>query len=163
MGKTLKISVDWRWIAVDKLCILMATAGYSGTPLWKKLGIKPDSKIRLINPPDNYAQLLEADISGQMSREKSVPDLVHLFVTSNKEFEKEMRGLSKALQQNPDLVIWVSWFKKSSGINTDLTEDVIRNFALKNNLVDVKVCAVNDIWSGLKLVVPLAKRKTNAK
>jgi len=57
-------------------------------------------------------------------------------------------------------VIWVSWYKKSSGIATDVTEDVIRNYALKNNLVDVKVCAVSEVWSGLKLVVPLAKRKS---
>ncbi len=141
----------------------MATAGYSGTPLIKKLGIKPETKIWLINPPDNYFQLLETNISDQLSEGKNVPDLVHLFVVSSKEFEKEIKGLNKTLQQNPNLVVWVSWYKKSSGINTDVTEDVIRNFALKNNLVDVKVCAVSDVWSGLKLVVPLAKRKTNSK
>jgi len=141
----------------------MATTGYSGTPLLKKLGINPETKIRLINPPDNYDQLLEANISRQMSRGNAAPDLVHLFVTSNKEFEKEIKGLYKTLQQNPNLVIWVSWYKKSSGLSTDVTEDVIRNFALKNNLVDVKVCAVSEVWSGLKLVVPLAKRKTMAK
>ena len=141
----------------------MATVGYSGTPLLKKLGIKPETKIRLINPPNNYFQLLEANLSEQLSGGKNVPDLVHLFVASNKEFEKEIKGLNKTLQQNPDLVVWVSWYKKSSGIKTDVTEDVIRNFALKNNLVDVKVCAVSDIWSGLKLVVPLAKRKIKSK
>ncbi|HSU29321.1 MAG TPA: hypothetical protein VLJ68_13130, partial [Chitinophagaceae bacterium] len=63
------------------------------------------------------------------------------------------------IKSNPQIVVWVSWYKKSAGIPTDITEDVIRNYALKNDLVDVKVCAVSDIWSGLKLVVPLAKRK----
>jgi len=138
----------------------MATAGYSGTPLIKKLGINPGLKLRLINQPDNYFELLEVDISHQVCNKKAVPDLVHLFVLSNKEFETEIKNLKKDIQQNPNLVIWVSWYKKSSGIATDVTEDVIRNYALKNNLVDVKVCAVSEVWSGLNLVVPLAKRKS---
>ena len=141
----------------------MATAGYSGTPLIKKLGIKTDTRLRLINPPDDYFDLLETNISDQVIIGNSVPDMVHMFVTSNKEFEKTIKDLNKTLQQNPNLVIWVSWYKKSSGVKTDITEDVIRNFALKNDLVDVKVCAVSDIWSGLKLVVPLTKRKLTAK
>jgi hypothetical protein len=70
-----------------------------------------------------------------------------------------MKKMKKVISQNPKIVIWVSWYKKSSGKVTDLTEDVIRNFALQNDLVDVKVCAVSDLWSGLKLVVPLSKRK----
>jgi hypothetical protein len=70
-----------------------------------------------------------------------------------------MKKMKKVIRQNPKIVIWVSWYKKSSGKVTDLTEDVIRNFALQNDLVDVKVCAVSDLWSGLKLVVPLSKRK----
>ena len=141
----------------------MTTAGYSGTPLLKKLGIDPATKVLLIQPPDNYYDLLEVDISDQLCKGKSIPDLVHLFVTSNRQFEKEMKDLNKTLQQNPKLVIWVSWYKKSSGLKTDLTEDVIRNFALRNKLVDVKVCAVSDIWSGLKLVVPVSKRKSSTK
>jgi hypothetical protein len=141
----------------------MATAGYSGTPLLKKLGINPNVSVMLIKQPKNYFELLEVDISDQVSSGKKIPDLVHLFVLSNKEFESEMKKLKKVLQQNSNLVIWVSWYKKSSGMKTDLTEDVIRNYALKNDLVDVKVCAVSDIWSGLKLVVPLAKRKSPSK
>jgi len=141
----------------------MATAGYSGTPLLKKLGISPSLSVMLINQPKNYFELLEVDISDQVSGDKKIPDLVHLFVLSNKEFESEMKKLKKVLQQNSNLVIWVSWYKKSSGMKTDLTEDVIRNYALKNDLVDVKVCAVSDVWSGLKLVVPLAKRKSPSK
>ena len=134
-------------------------AGYSGTPLLKKLGIQPRSCIKLVNAPANYFELLETDVSNQFCKKNDVPNLIHLFVTSKKEFETEMKKLKQLVKQNPELIIWVSWYKKSAGIPTDVTEDVIRNFALQNDLVDVKVCAVSDIWSGLKLVVPLAKRK----
>ena len=87
------------------------------------------------------------------------PDIVHLFVKNIKEFEAEMKKLKPVCKQNPNITIWVSWYKKAAKIPTDITEDTIRNYALKNDLVDVKVCAVSDIWSGLKLVVPVAKRK----
>ena len=137
----------------------MATAGYSGTPLLKKLGIKTEMKVWIINKPDDYYKLLETDISDQLCTENETPDLIHLFVKNTKEFEAEMKKLKTACKQNPNITIWVSWYKKAAKIKTDITEDVIRNYALKNDLVDVKVCAVNDIWSGLKLVVPLAKRK----
>lgn len=136
----------------------MATAGYSVTPLLKKLGIKPDMKVLVINKPDDYYKLLEADISDQLSKKNETPDLIHLFVKNIKEFEAEMKRLKPACKQNPIITIWVSWYKKAAKIETDITEDVIRNYALKNDLVDVKVCAVSDIWSGLKLVVPVAKR-----
>jgi len=136
----------------------MATAGYSGTPLLKKLGIKPEMNILLINEPGDYADLLETNINDQLCKTNGMPDLVHLFVTNNKIFEVEMKKLQPVCKKNPAIIIWVSWYKKSAGIPTDITEDSIRNYALKNDLVDVKVCAVSDIWSGLKLVVPLAKR-----
>jgi len=136
----------------------MATAGYSGTPLLKKLGIKENQKLLLIKEPENYFNLLEADIRDQSVRKNEVPDLIHLFVKDNKEFETEMKKLKPLIKANPNIVIWVSWYKKSAGIATDITEDVIRNYALKNDLVDIKVCAVSDIWSGLKLVVPKMKR-----
>ena len=138
----------------------MATAGYSGTPLLKKLGIKPEHKIRLINTPPDYFQLLETDVSDQVCSSTSIPDFIHLFVESNASFESEMKKLKQSIQKNPNITIWVSWYKKSADRKTDVTEDVIRNYALKNGLVDVKVCAVSEIWSGLKLVVPLAKRKS---
>jgi hypothetical protein len=138
----------------------MATAGYSGTPLLKKLGIKPEHKIRLINAPPDYFQLLETDVSDQVCGITSIPDIVHFFVESNVSFESEMKKLKQSIQKNPNITIWVSWYKKSARRKTDVTEDVIRNYALKNGLVDVKVCAVSEIWSGLKLVVPLAKRKS---
>ena len=137
----------------------MATVGYSGTPLLKKLGIKPEMKVMVINKPPDYYNLLEADITDQVCKKNTTPDLVHLFVSNKKEFEAEMKKLKAFCQQNPNITIWVSWYKKAAKIETDITEDVVRNYALKNDLVDVKVCAVSDIWSGLKLVVPVAKRK----
>jgi len=136
----------------------MATAGYSGTPLLEKLGIKPAHRLLLINHPGNYFELIDADISDQLCRKDETPDLIHLFAATKKEFESEMKKFDQAIKKNKNIAIWVSWYKKSSGIATDLTEDSIRNFALKNNLVDVKVCAVSNIWSGLKLVVPLRAR-----
>ena len=136
----------------------MPVAGYSGTPLLKKLGIKPEMKLLLKNQPADYFALLEADVRDQRCKKNETPDLIHLFVKTNKEFEAEMTKLKPIFKKNPNLIIWISWYKKSANIPTDITEDVIRNYALRNDLVDVKVCAVSDIWSGLKLVVPLAKR-----
>ncbi|HET9434731.1 MAG TPA: hypothetical protein VFO37_13280 [Chitinophagaceae bacterium] len=137
----------------------MATAGYSGTPLLKRLGIKPEMKVLVINKPPDYYKLLEADIADQLCKKTATPGLIHLFVRDKKEFEAEMKKLKALCKQNPKITIWVSWYKKAAKIETDITEDVIRDYALKNDLVDVKVCAVSDIWSGLKLVVPVAKRK----
>jgi len=136
----------------------MASAGYSGTPLIKKLGIKPESVVLLLNEPGNYFDLLEADISDQFPKKNEVPDLIHLFVKNYKEFEIEMKKIKPVCNKNPNITIWVSWYKKTAKVPTDVTEDTIRNYALKNDLVDVKVCAVSELWSGLKLVVPLAKR-----
>lgn len=137
----------------------MAAVGYSGTPLLKKLGIKPGMKILLINEPDNYFNLLEVNISDQLCKKNGTPDLVHFFTENNKIFETGMKKLQPVYKKNPALIIWVSWYKKTTKIPTDITEDTLRNYALKNGLVDVKVCAISDTWSGLKLVVPLAKRK----
>ena len=134
-------------------------AGYSGTALIKKLGIKPEMKVLIINNPDDYYKLLEVDINDQLCTINEIPDFIHLFVKSVKEFESEMKSLRSVYKKNSTVIIWVSWYKKAAKIPTDITEDIIRNYALKNDLVDVKVCAVSDIWSGLKLVVPLAKRK----
>lgn len=136
----------------------MSTTGYSGSSLIKKLGIKPEAKVLLINQPADYYALLETNISDQLCRKNETPDLIHLFVTTNKEFEVAMKKISPVYKRNPAIAIWVSWYKKSSKIPTDITEDVVRNYALQNDLVDVKVCAVNEVWSGLKLVVPLSKR-----
>ena len=137
----------------------MPVSGYSGTPLLKKLGINPGTKILLINPPDEYFTLLETNIKDQTVKKSETPDFIHLFVKKFSEFESAMKKLKPVCKQNPQITIWVSWYKKAAKIPTDITEDIIRNYALKNDLVDVKVCAVSEIWSGLKLVVPVAKRK----
>ena len=136
----------------------MATAGYSGTPLLKKLGLKEGWKVWLLHAPDNYFHLLEVDISAQICPPEECPDWVHLFAAGRRDFEKGMQLLKPVWRKNPRLVIWVSWYKKSSGQATDLTEDAIRGYALQNGLVDIKVCAVSELWSGLKLVVPVSKR-----
>ena len=138
----------------------MPTAGYSGTPLLKKLGIKEEMKVQLINEPVDYFKWLEKDISHQLINKKESPDFVHLFVRSKKEYESEMKKLKPVCKVKPNITIWVSWYKKSACIPTDITETDIRNYALQNDLVDVKVCAVSEQWSGLKLVIPLVKRNS---
>ena len=136
-------------------------AGYSGTPLAKKLGIKSGSRLFLSNAPKNYPILVAPLPDGvQMAaRIGTTTDLVHLFVTSRLDLERTLRRvLTKSRSDTP---IWVSWPKKSSGVPTDITEDTIRAVALPMGLVDVKVCAVDDVWSGLKLVVRKELRKDN--
>src|SRR3954471_13680068 len=125
-------------------------AGYSGTPLLKKLGIKEENKVKLINAPKNYMELIDSEINKQLVDKIRQADFVHLFVTSKAELKKEF---TQIIQQAKDgLIIWISWHKKSSGIATDVTEDIIREIVLPTGWVDVKVCAVSDIWSGLKIV-----------
>lgn len=136
----------------------MSAAGYSGTPLVKKLGIKPEMKVLILHAPENYFGLLETDISRQYIAGNNTADLIHLFAKNNIVFKEEMKTVLKHCKKNSSVTVWVSWYKKSSGISSDLSEDMIREFALQHGLVDVKVCAVSDEWSGLKLVVPLAKR-----
>ncbi|MGH2553485.1 MAG: hypothetical protein ACRDEB_07200 [Chitinophagaceae bacterium] len=115
-------------------------------------------KILLINPPDNYHELINSNIERQLCRKHELPDFVHLFVKTKNEFETNLNRLIPVCKKNSVIIIWVSWFKKSAKIPTDVTEDLIRDFALANGLVDVKVCAVSEVWSGLKLVVPLKLR-----
>lgn len=142
----------------------MASIGYSQKPLYSKLGIKTGMKIMLLNQPENYYSLLEKNIDAQLCKKKEIPDLIHLFVKTEKEFVAEMEKLNPIYKNNSSLIIWVSWIKKSAlrqaqrKLLTDMTEDTIRLYALQHDLVDVKVCAVNEVWSGLKLVVPLKKR-----
>jgi hypothetical protein len=136
----------------------MASTDYSGTALINKLGIKPGMKILLINEPEDYFKLLDVNISNQICRKNEIPDIVHLFVKNMKELDSSMKKLKPLCKKNPTIIFWISWYKKASKISTEITEDVIRDYALNNELVDVKVCAVNETWSGLKLVVPLVKR-----
>jgi hypothetical protein len=131
-------------------------AGYSGTPLVKKLGIKPQAKMKVINAPKEYWDWVSPLPDGVSTSAKSEFDIVHLFVQSKSKFESELLPLREKL--NADGMIWVSWPKKSSKVESDLDENMIRDFALQNKLVDVKVCAVSDVWSGLKLVIPVKLR-----
>jgi len=124
--------------------------GYSGTPLLKKLGLKETMKVCLINAPADYMNILEADINGQLVSKMRLADFIHLFATSKKELAKQFQQIIKEAKDG--LVIWISWYKKSSGLQTDITEDTIREIVLPTGWVDIKVCAVNDIWSGLKIV-----------
>ncbi|MDB6098874.1 MAG: hypothetical protein QOK23_4561 [Gammaproteobacteria bacterium] len=127
--------------------------GYSGTPLVKKLGVSEGSKLFVINAPTGYRALLSplpAAVTFARDADTST-DLVHLFATQRGALEPLLTVLRKKL--SPDAAIWVSWPKKSSKVATDITEDTIREVALPLGFVDIKVCAVTDIWSGLKLVV----------
>jgi hypothetical protein len=135
----------------------MKTAGYSGTPLAKKLGIKEGFKIAVLNAPAYYFDLFTGMPEVTLVRDdKSAKDLIHYFVTEEKNLIKDILMLRKGIEQNG--CIWISWPKKASGLRTDVTEDVVRKVALQNGLVDIKVCAVDDTWSGLKLVIPVRDR-----
>jgi len=129
-------------------------AGYSSTPLTKKLGIKPGTQLLTIHAPKEYGDWLGKLPDGARfvaKAPKGGSDLVHLFVVSMTDLARDLPKARAAIA--PDGGIWVSWYKKSAKIATDVTEDLIRARALKTDLVDVKVCAVTDLWSGLKLVV----------
>lgn len=130
-----------------------APAGYSGTPLAKKLGITAGARVWAGHPPADYRALL-APIPDGVVFERSATartDLAHLFVTARTELAARLSALRATLR--PDATLWISWPKKAAKVPTDITEDVIRALALPLGFVDVKVCAVDAIWSGLKLVV----------
>jgi hypothetical protein len=130
-----------------------STAGYSGTPLSKKLGIKASSHIFLAGAPENFLSLLEPLPEGVVFESTAGPsnDMAHVFVTRREELTEHLRDLRENLR--PDAALWVSWPKKASKVPTTITEDVVREIALPLGFVDVKVCAVSEVWSGLKLVV----------
>src|SRR3954465_5108133 len=128
-------------------------AGYSGTPLSKKLGIGEGTSVFAIGAPTDYRSLLEplpssVTFASRVSRDI---DVVHLFHTNKAALERDLESLRKRIK--PDAAIWVSWPKKTSRVPTDITEDVIRSVALPMGFVDIKVCAVTGVWSGLKLVI----------
>lgn len=136
----------------------MALAGYSGTPLLKKLGITNEMKVLLLHAPTDFCVWLDKDLQPQLSTQKQIPDYIHLFADNIKTFEAGMKRILPLSGKNKNVIIWVSWYKKTSGITTDLNEDIIRAFALSHQLVDIKVCAVTEQWSALKLVVPKSLR-----
>jgi len=135
--------------------------GYSGTPLVQKLGIKPLCRAAFLNAPDDFARTLGPlpdSVKPLTSIGKSKDlDFIIFFTKSRAQLEKTLAQLGKAIQ--PAGMIWVSWPKRSSGVATDLDENIIRDTGLALNLVDVKVCAIDAIWSGLKFVIPVKLRK----
>jgi len=133
-------------------------AGYSGTPLAKKLGIREKSVVLPVNAPANYRELLEPLPPSVrfVKKANSETDVVHLFFTKKADLARALADYRTQL--DPKAAIWVSWPKKSAKVATDITEDTIREVALPMGLVDVKVCAVDEVWSGLKLVVRLVNR-----
>lgn len=135
------------------LCNTSPMAGYSGTPLAKKLGIKDDSRVRVTGAPASYEKLLGSYPRGALfsSRIRRDIDIWHLFTRSRKDLAKQLPKMLGGIRR--DGMIWVSWPKKASKVPTDITEDTIRELALPLGLVDVKVCAVDAVWSGLKLVI----------
>lgn len=129
------------------------TAGYSGTPLAKKLGIKDGFSVMTVNAPDMYRELLEPVPGGVMISEdvRAEVDLIHLFTNGRNELFQKLAECRTLIKQ--DGSIWVSWYKKAAKLPTEITEDTVREAAFPLGLVDVKVCAVDERWSGLKLVI----------
>ena len=127
--------------------------GYSGTPLPKKLGITESTRLLVTNAPDDYLVLLGELPEGLIcdKRLSKSTTLIHLFTKSRSELEERLGYWRVKIAT--DTVVWISWPKKASKVPTDITEDVIREVALPLGFVDVKVCAVSDVWSGLKLVI----------
>jgi len=130
--------------------------GYSGTPLVKKLGIKPDARLEFVSPPGNFDELLGPLPGGTVATRKGPLDFAILFVKSKSELAKRFPALRDRLESNG--MLWVGWPKKTSGIASDLTEGVVREYGLAAGLVDVKICAIDDTWSGLKFVRRLRDR-----
>ncbi len=129
------------------------TAGYSGTPLAKKLGLKERFKVFVEGAPKGYRKLLEPLPASVrfLSKFDETTDVVHVFSTKKSDLSKALAAFRARL--DPQATVWVSWPKKSAKVPSEITEDVVRDVALPLGFVDVKVCAIDDVWSGLKLVV----------
>lgn len=125
-------------------------AGYSGSPLIKKLGIKDGFVVRFEHAPNHLRDLIGPLPTG-VTESQTGCDFIHAFYTERALFEADIGGFLDAIKR--DGMIWISWPKKASKVPTDMTEDVVRAVALPLGLVDVKVCAVDEVWSGLKLVI----------
>ncbi|MFW6012293.1 MAG: hypothetical protein ACOC92_01120 [bacterium] len=139
----------------------MATAGYSGTPLARKLGLRKGMRVRLIAPPDGYWTLLDPDGErgdpGATYRLDTEPaDFQHLFATERAALEQAFEEARRAMA--PDGMVWASWPKKASGISAEIGRAEVMAAGKAVGLVDVKVCAVDETWSGLKFVIPVARR-----
>lgn len=139
------------------------TAGYSGTPLARKLGIKEGMTVVAVEAPGNYGKLLDelpegvAIFDGMVGEPHTAPvDIIHFFTNSRDQLFRGLAEYKNLIKQ--DGAIWVSWYKKSAKLPTEITEDTVREAALPLGLVDVKVCAVDEKWSGLKLVIRRGNR-----
>lgn len=132
-------------------------AGYSGTPLAKKLGIKEGFNLRFVNPPAELYKDLDLPVNVTVNSRAAKPiDLALLFVTTKRELERTFSTYSVKLR--PAGMLWICWPKKTSGVASDLGDNVVRELGLAKGMVDVKVCAINEIWSGLKFVFRLKDR-----
>jgi hypothetical protein len=138
-------------------------AGYSGRSLVDKLGIKPETRIAILNAPRGYRATLGELPAGVtvVSTVRGTYPFIHFFTRSRALLRTKLRGLLQALES--DGALWVSWPKKASGVTTDMTEDVVREVALPVGLVDIKVAAIDDVWSGLKLVRRLRNRRSTTR
>ena len=123
-------------------------AGYSGTPLARKLGFKEGMRVAYVNPPDGFAVDGIEDVRARLGKGT---DLVVFFTKERRALERRLAALRRAIE--PDGMLWVAWPKRASGVATDMTEDAVRDVALPTGLVDTKVCAIDEVWSGLRLVV----------
>ncbi len=128
------------------------SAGYSGTPLPKKLGVKPGSRVLLLNAPEGFV-LQDVPV---VRRAQGLADVILSFHTERSDLQKRMPVLRERMRQ--DARLWIAWPKRASKRPTDLTEDVVRELALENRLVDNKVAAIDEIWSGLQLVIRMRDR-----
>ncbi len=136
-------------------------AGYSGTPLVKKLGFKERFRVALVNAPKSFENELEPlpdNVEFVSSAQAKQLDLILLFVDSQRKLTKDFLRFARKLAENG--MLWIAWPKKASGVATDLTDNSVRRIGLEAGLVDVKVCAINDIWSGLKFVYRVKDRKS---
>ena len=139
-----------------------ADTGYSGTPLWKKLGFKTGMRVCVLNAPAHYTKLIDGPNDWVMVKKQAEAEALHLFIRQQSELER-IASLAKLFP--PTTMLWVSWPKLSSPLSTGLKEDHIREQAIAHGLVDVKVCAVDGDWSGLKLMLRKdpEKREAHAK
>ena len=133
-------------------------AGYSDRSLSEKLGIKPVTQVVALGAPRSYPSLLGRLPTGAKlhARLRRTPEFIHRFVRRRHELERDFPRLARVLSDKGTL--WISWPKKASGVATDLTENIVREIGLGHGLVDVKVCAVDEVWSGLKFVRRLENR-----
>ena len=138
-------------------------AGYSGTPLVRKLGLKPGMSCLILDPPGSYEELLGSIPEDTTFDEPPADalDFVHVFVREAQGLQRRLLDLRGRIA--PDGMIWVSWPKKASGVETDVTGNVVRDAGLGALLVDTKVCAVDEVWSGLKFVIPRTQRPRPAR